>query len=121
METSPDPSRMRRRLERFVALNTENPPGRESEAAAYLATLLREIGVHTEVHDVEPGRSNVIGRLENGAGPVFAFNSHIDVVPAGEGWTSNPFVLVERDRRLYGRGSCDAKGPIVGMIEAVEM
>lgn len=121
MDSSPDPTRMRGRLERLVALNTENPPGREAEAADYLATLLHEIGLRTEVHEVEPGRSNVVGRLENGAGPVFAFNSHIDVVPAGEGWASDPFRLVERSGRLYGRGSCDAKGPIVGMLEAVEM
>ncbi|HLI11696.1 MAG TPA: M20 family metallopeptidase [Alphaproteobacteria bacterium] len=121
MELAPDPTRMQRRLEQLVALNTENPPGREAEAAGYLAEILREIGLATEVHEVEPGRSNVIGRLENGVGPVFAFNSHIDVVPAGDGWSSPPFTLSERSGRLYGRGSCDAKGPIVAMIEAIEM
>ncbi|CAJ0992707.1 Acetylornithine deacetylase [Sodalis praecaptivus] len=59
--------------------------------------------------------------LKNGAGPCFAFNTHIDVVPAGEGWSTDPFTLVERDGRLYGRGACDAKGPLVAMLEAMRL
>jgi acetylornithine deacetylase/succinyl-diaminopimelate desuccinylase len=42
----------------------------------------------------------------------------MDTVPAGGGWTSNPFCLTERDGNLFGRGACDAKGPIVAMVEA---
>jgi succinyl-diaminopimelate desuccinylase len=121
MNTLPDTTRMRRRLENLVALNTENPPGQEIEAARYLASLLTAMGLDVELDEIEAGRANVIGRLENGNGPVFAFNSHIDVVPAGDGWASNPFSLSERDGRLYGRGSCDAKGPITAMLEAIEM
>ncbi|MDH3690221.1 MAG: M20/M25/M40 family metallo-hydrolase [Gammaproteobacteria bacterium] len=56
------------------------------------------------------GRANVVGCFRNVPGPVFAFNSHIDVVPAGEGWTRDPFRLAEEHNRLDGRGSCDAKG-----------
>lgn len=59
--------------------------------------------------------------LKNGAGPCFAFNTYIDVVPAGEGWRTDPFTLVERDGRLYGRGACDAKGPLVAMLEAMRL
>jgi acetylornithine deacetylase/succinyl-diaminopimelate desuccinylase len=59
--------------------------------------------------------------LRNGPGPVFAFNSHVDVVPAGSGWTSDPFKLVARDGNLYGRGACDAKGQVAGMVEAIEL
>ncbi len=35
---------------------------------------------------------------------------HLDVVPAGEGWTSDPFQLAERGERYVGRGACDMKG-----------
>jgi acetylornithine deacetylase len=35
---------------------------------------------------------------------------HMDVVPPGEGWTSDPFSLTRRDDRLFGRGACDMKG-----------
>ena len=64
------------------------------------------------------GRANVVGRIDNGDGPCFAFNSHMDTVPVGGGWTSDPFRLTERDGKLFGRGACDAKGPIVAMAEA---
>ena len=38
-------------------------------------------------------------------------SGHTDVVPVtGQEWTTDPFTLVEKDRRLYGRGTCDMKG-----------
>ena len=42
----------------------------------------------------------------------------MDTVPAGTGWTTDPFRLTERDGRLFARGACDAKGPIAAMVEA---
>jgi succinyl-diaminopimelate desuccinylase len=108
-------------LERLVAINTENPPGRELEAAQFLRDRLNTLGFSTELDEAYPGRANVVAVFDNGDGPVFAFNSHIDVVPAGEGWSHPPFQLQERGGRLYARGACDAKGPIVAMIEAGRM
>ena len=43
-----------------------------------------------EIDQYKSGRTNIIARLENGDGPVFAFNTHMDVVPAGEGWSGDP-------------------------------
>ena len=75
----------------------------------------------TLIDEFAPGRANVVARLENGAGPTFAFNSHVDVVPAGGGWTSDPFKLVSRAGNLYARGACDAKGQVACMIEAIQL
>jgi succinyl-diaminopimelate desuccinylase len=54
--------------------------------------------------------------------PVFAFLGHTDVVPPGprEQWSSDPFTPVERDGRLYGRGSADMKSSIAAFVVAVE-
>jgi acetylornithine deacetylase/succinyl-diaminopimelate desuccinylase len=112
---------MKRDLAALVAINTENPPGHELEAAQYLKTLLEAEGFDLSLSEYKPGRVNVIARYANGPGPTFAFNTHIDTVPAGEGWTTDPFVLHEADGKLYGRGSCDAKGPMAAMIEATRM
>jgi len=121
METSPDRTRLIETLASLVAANTENPPGREIEAAKYLASLLAGLGLEVNLQDIAEGRPNVVARLENGPGPVFAFNSHMDVVPAGSGWTSDPFKLRSSNGRLFARGACDAKGPIAAMVEAVRM
>lgn len=47
---------------------------------------------------------------------------HLDVQPANidDGWDSEPFVLTERDGKLYGRGSTDDKGPVLGWLNAIE-
>lgn len=37
-----------------------------------------------------------------------------------DGWDTDPFVLTEKDGKLYGRGSSDDKGPVIGWIHAVE-
>lgn len=113
--------RMKQNLTALVAINTENPPGRERDAAECVANWLQAVGYDLSFSEYSPGRTNVIAVLKNGPGPCFAFNTHLDTVPAGEGWTSDPFTLVEREGRLYGRGSCDAKGPLVAMVEALHL
>lgn len=121
MTASPDTARMKRELAELIALRSENPPGREVEIAAYVAAKLSEAGLDVRLDEYKPGRVNVEATLVNGPGPVFAFNTHMDVVPAGSGWSSDPFVLREADGRLYGRGACDCKGPLAAMLEAVRL
>lgn len=116
-----DSVRMKRDLATLVAINTENPPGQEREAAECVAGWLREAGFDLSFSEYAAGRTNVIAVLHNGAGPCFAFNTHLDTVPAGSGWRSDPFTLTEREGRLYGRGACDAKGPLVAMVEALRL
>lgn len=113
--------RMKQDLATLVAINTENPPGQEREAAECVAGWLQAAGYDLSFSEYAPGRTNVIAVLKNGPGPCFAFNTHLDTVPAGTGWSSDPFTLTERDGRLYGRGSCDAKGPLVAMVEALRL
>ena len=108
-------------LERLVAFDTQNPPGQEAEAARFLAATVAGFGFTAALQEVAAGRANVVARLDNGPGPTLAFNSHIDTVPVGTGWSSDPLRLVERDGRLYGRGACDAKGSIASMTEAARL
>jgi acetylornithine deacetylase/succinyl-diaminopimelate desuccinylase family protein len=121
MPLSPDAARMKRELASLVAIDTQNPPGNEARAAQFLRGLLTTEGFEVALQEYKPARINVIARLENGAGPVFAFNTHMDVVPVGDGWSSDPFALKEADGRLYGRGACDCKGPLAAMLEAMRM
>jgi acetylornithine deacetylase/succinyl-diaminopimelate desuccinylase-like protein len=120
-ESGPNRQRLLSRFERLIAFNSENPPGREIETITYLAEILRGMGLGIMVDEFAPGRANVVAQFVNGAGPTFAFNSHVDVVPAGGGWSSDPFKLVNRGSLLYGRGACDAKGQVACMLEAIEL
>ncbi len=67
----------------------------------------------------------VSGEVENlfatrgGGGPHFGFAGHLDVVPAGEGWSGDPFVPEIRGGLLYGRGAVDMKGGIAAYVAAV--
>jgi acetylornithine deacetylase/succinyl-diaminopimelate desuccinylase family protein len=117
----PDFARMQRILAALVAADSQNPPGREAEVAAVVTRKLTEAGCTTELDAYAPGRANVIGRFENGPGPVFALNTHMDVVPCGEGWSTDPLELRAVNGRLYGRGACDCKGPLAAMLEAMRL
>lgn len=58
---------------------------------------------------------NIVGFLEYGTeesdDDYVAVLGHVDVMPAGDGWDTEPFKPVIKDGRLYGRGSSDDKGP----------
>ena len=72
---------------------------------------------HTPSHP----RINVLGRRPGTASrPVIHLNGHFDVVPAGAGWTIDPFGGLVREGRLYGRGSCDMKAGLAAAIYATE-
>jgi succinyl-diaminopimelate desuccinylase len=114
----------------LIRFPTINPPGEAyTPCAEYLGERLRQRGFGIEYVRGEgtPGdsdrypRTNVIARFDGRTpGPTVHFNSHIDVVEAGEGWTVDPFEGVVKDGRVYGRGACDMKGGLAASIIAVE-
>lgn len=53
-------------------------------------------------------------------GQHLAFGGHIDVVPAGEGWESEPFTPLEKDGFIYARGAQDMKSGVAAFIAAVK-
>jgi acetylornithine deacetylase len=108
----------------LVAIDSVNPtlaPGAAGERAIgeWLAQYLRRAGFDVEIHDVAPGRPNVVAIAErSGAGPTRLLCGHTDTVGV-EGMTA-PFTPELRDGRLYGRGSQDMKGGLAAMIAAAE-
>ncbi|HUH48419.1 MAG TPA: acetylornithine deacetylase/succinyl-diaminopimelate desuccinylase family protein [Mycoplana sp.] len=114
----------------LIRFPTVNPPGEAyTPCAEYIAQRLRKSGFQIElIRGVDtPGdtdrypRTNVVARREGrSGGKTVHFNSHIDVVEAGEGWTVDPFEGVVKDGRVYGRGTCDMKGGLAASIIAAE-
>ena len=85
-----------------------------------IAGRLEPAGFQAERFD-RNGTSNIW--LQRGIDqPLLAFVGHTDVVPAGprELWSSDPFVPMERDGCLYGRGSADMKSSVAAFVVAVE-
>jgi len=114
----------------LIRFPTVNPPGEAYRPCAeFIGDRLRARGFAVDyVHAAgTPGdserypRINVIARRIGAApGPCVHFNSHIDVVQSGAGWTLDPFAAVVKNGRVYGRGACDMKGGLAASIIAVE-
>ncbi len=93
----------------------------DAGAQDVLATALDALGfrVHRLVLGEAPDGpvSNLFATIGCG-GRHFAFAGHTDVVPAGPGWSVDPFAATLDDERLVGRGIADMKGAIAAMVAA---
>lgn len=122
-------------LQRLIRVPTVNPPGLAYvECARLIGEHLQKLGYTveyielsaSEVAELAPygegqPRTNVLGRLEGQqASPVLHFNGHMDVVPPGSGWSTDPFGGEVLNERVYGRGASDMKGGLAAQIYAVE-
>lgn len=94
----------------------EYPYGKEvHRAKEYVLNLAKSFGMR--VTDI-PGK---YAYIEIGEGPrLIGILSHLDVVPAGDGWTQDPFGGEIVDGKIYGRGTTDDKGPTIAVLYAMK-
>ncbi len=114
----------------LIRIPTLNPPGDNYlEICEYLDRRLAAQGFQTELVRAHgaPGDSdkhprwNIVARREGAfPGECVHFNSHIDVVEVGRGWSTDPFGGELKDGKIYGRGACDMKGGLAASIIAAE-
>ncbi|GAB6852198.1 acetylornithine deacetylase [Paraburkholderia kururiensis] len=109
-------------LERLVSFTTVS---RDSNLAliGFVRDFLAQHGVECELfYNDERTKANLfatIGPPDRGG---IALSGHTDVVPVeGQAWTVDPFRLVEKEGRLYGRGTADMKGFLASVLAAVPM
>lgn len=103
----------------LIEAPSENPGGTEGAAVSVLAETCEELGLLVSTRDVEPGRPNLTATLPGSDGPGLMFLGHSDVVPAGPGWTADPFRARLLDNRIIGRGSSDMKGGLAAITIAL--
>ncbi|MFD0827238.1 dipeptidase PepV [Neobacillus sp. M.A.Huq-85] len=86
------------------------------EALDYMLTLGEKDGF------IPKNVGNLAGHLEFGEGrDLLGILCHVDVVPEGDGWTSNPYAAEVRDGRIYARGAIDDKGPTMAAYYAMKI
>lgn len=104
---------------RLIACPSVTPA--DAGAMAVIADALESIGftVHRFAAGGPPdGPIENLFAIRGQGGPHFAFAGHSDVVPAGDGWATDPFAPTIRGDLLYGRGAVDMKGAIAAFIAA---
>jgi len=107
-------------LERLVAFDTTS----HLSNLALIEWVERYLAGHgiasRRIVSDDGAKANLLATIGPASEGGVVLSGHTDVVPvAGQAWSSDPFVLVEREGRLFGRGSCDMKGFLALALAAV--
>lgn len=111
-------------LKRLVKYNSEksepleNMPFGKANAQCLneALTIANEMGFNTT------NMQNYCGYAEIGSGKdIIGLCAHLDIVPAGEGWNTNPFELTQKGNVVYGRGVSDDKGAVIASLYAMKL
>jgi len=98
-------------VERLIAFNTVS---RDSNLGLieWVRDYLSRLGATTRLtYDATGKKANLFATLGDSARPGLILSGHTDVVPVdGQNWDTDPFKVMERDGKLYARGSADMKG-----------
>jgi len=101
----------------LIRIPSVSPAGEQS--SLFLASVLEKMGFQN--HVLPFGDTFNLFSIRGEGGRHFCFAGHFDVVPAGDGWSHNPFDPQVKDGILYGRGVVDMKGAIAAFIIALSM
>ena len=94
-------------------VDIESTTGDEGRVGHFLAEQLRRLGYNVQRMVAEGERANVYATAPQQPKPIVVLSTHMDTVP--------PFIPSSEDEhRIFGRGSCDAKGIIAAQIAAAE-
>jgi acetylornithine deacetylase/succinyl-diaminopimelate desuccinylase-like protein len=100
-----------RHFQALLRMDTQNPPGNETQAAGYLKKVLEAEGIPAQLFALEPHRANLVARLKgNGSKRPLLLMAHTDVVRVLAAlWTHPPFSATRDGGYVYGRGAVDDK------------
>ncbi|WP_347272733.1 ArgE/DapE family deacylase [Candidatus Kuenenia sp.] len=105
---------------KLINTKTENPPGNEILAVSLVEEYFKRLKIPYEIFEKTKSRTNIIGyigkRERSRERPSLLVACHLDVVPAGDGWQSDPFCAHVENGRIFGRGSSDNKGQMASMM-----
>ena len=112
-------------LAKLVAVDSSKS---EIRVAKICESFLKKWGIRFQKFEKQGGRTNLVWSLGNPRLPEILVAAHSDIVPAGEGWRTDPFRLARTSRLrsrqenfLTGRGVVDNKSPLAGMLLATKI
>src|SRR3954468_13217641 len=100
---------------RLIARPSVTPA--RGEVFDVLEQALRPLGFEVD-RFVRGEVENLFATRGRDGGTHFGFAGHLDVVPPGDGWTTDPFVPEQKEGLLHGRGAVDMKGGIAAFVAA---
>ena len=127
LSAAPDWSRIDREaldlLQRYIRIQSVNPPADTRQAAALVKSVLEGAGIPVRLYSSGPkGQTNLVARLpgrDRTKKPLLLLN-HLDVVPVDRSaWKLDPFAATIQDGQIWGRGAMDMKG--IGVEQMVAL
>lgn len=106
--------------QKLVRINSENPPGDESEIAFFVKEYLLRLGINSKVYEFAKKRPNIIAVVKGSERKKsLLITPHLDTVPAGKSWSYQPFSGRIKGERLYGLGATDCKCNLAVSLEVI--
>lgn len=113
--------RLTKLIQNLIRINSENPPGNETEIARFVRNYLEGFGLKCAVYEFAQNRPNVVAVLRSNSkdAKTILISPHLDTVPAGKGWKFPPFSGLIKNGRIYGRGATDCKCNLAVAMEVL--
>ncbi|MDD5108394.1 MAG: M20 family metallopeptidase [Candidatus Omnitrophica bacterium] len=112
--------RLKKTIQKLISLDSQNPPGDESKIADFVVAYLKVLGLKVKTYSFKDKRVNVLAILEGkNSTKSLLVTPHLDTVPAGNSWKSNPFCAKIVGDKIYGLGTTDCKGNLASLLEAI--
>jgi acetylornithine deacetylase/succinyl-diaminopimelate desuccinylase-like protein len=107
-----------RHFQTILRMDTQNPPGRETQVVEYLKKTLEAEGIPTKTFALEPERANLVARLKgSGRRRPLLIMAHTDVVRVAPAkWKHPPFSATREGGHIYGRGAVDDKDNVAAAL-----
>lgn len=112
--------RLIKTIKTLISLDSQNPPGDERKIARFVSAYLKNLGLKIKIYTFSKKRENVLAVLPGEKrAKALLLTPHLDTVPAGKSWKTNPLQAKIIGNKIYGLGATDCKGNLASSLEAI--
>ena len=112
--------RLIKTIKKLISIDSQNPPGDERGIADFVRAYLSGLGLEVKTYAFSKNRENVIATLRGKKrSRSLLVTPHLDTVPAGESWKTDPLCAKIIGDKIYGLGATDCKGNLASALETI--